>query len=90
MRALQFGCAVLAGVTSAQATDDMLDAQFILGDVHDNPAHHLSQARTVVQQPKAVVFEILAPELAEYNPENSEYIEPVLEQLLGCSEPDQA
>ena len=37
----------------------------ILGEVHDNAAHHLWQAETVVAlQPSAIVFEMLLPEQA--------------------------
>jgi uncharacterized iron-regulated protein len=37
----------------------------ILGEVHDNPAHHLEQAdRVAALQPKAVVYEMLTPEQA--------------------------
>ena len=38
----------------------------ILGEVHDNPAHHLNQAVAVEAiKPTAVVFEMLSPEQAE-------------------------
>jgi uncharacterized iron-regulated protein len=37
----------------------------ILGEVHDNPAHHLNQARVLgALKPAAVVFEMLSPEQA--------------------------
>lgn len=37
----------------------------ILGEVHDNPAHHENQARAVAAiRPKALVFEMLTPEQA--------------------------
>lgn len=37
----------------------------ILGEVHDNPAHHLNQARALAAlKPTAVVFEMLSPEQA--------------------------
>lgn len=37
----------------------------ILGEVHDNPAHHTAQARAVAAlQPKAVIWEMLTPEQA--------------------------
>lgn len=37
----------------------------ILGEIHDNRAHHLAQARALAAlQPKAVVFEMLTPEQA--------------------------
>lgn len=38
----------------------------VLGEVHDNPAHHALQAQRVVTlQPKAIVFEMLTPEQAK-------------------------
>ncbi len=38
----------------------------ILGEVHDNPAHHLNQARALAAlKPTAVVFEMLSPEQAK-------------------------
>ncbi len=38
----------------------------VLGEVHDNPAHHVLQAQRVVTlQPKAIVFEMLTPEQAK-------------------------
>lgn len=38
----------------------------ILGEVHDNPEHHLGQARIISEiAPKAVVFEMLSPDQAE-------------------------
>jgi uncharacterized iron-regulated protein len=40
----------------------------ILGEVHDNPAHHLNQAALVARwTPAAVVFEMLTPEQAAAN-----------------------
>jgi len=37
----------------------------ILGEVHDNPLHHLAQAKSIAAiKPKAVVFEMLSPEQA--------------------------
>ena len=37
----------------------------ILGEVHDNPQHHINQARIVSQlQPSALVFEMITPTLA--------------------------
>lgn len=38
---------------------------FVLGEVHDNPAHHAAQAEAVSDiAPRAVVFEMLTPEQA--------------------------
>jgi uncharacterized iron-regulated protein len=54
-----------AGV--AQAEDPWTGAMIlVLGEVHDNPAHHQTQARIVAEvQPMAIVFEMIAPEQAE-------------------------
>lgn len=53
---------VWAGVAQAQepwAGADIL----VLGEVHDNPAHHLYQAQIVAAvQPRAIVFEMLSSE----------------------------
>lgn len=41
----------------------------ILGETHDNPAHHAHQARAVATlQPKALVFEMVSPEAAARMP----------------------
>ncbi|WP_299044293.1 ChaN family lipoprotein [uncultured Tateyamaria sp.] len=55
--------AVLFGATDwSDFSGDVL----ILGEVHDNPAHHAEQAKaTRIIMPKAVVFEMLTPEEAE-------------------------
>ena len=37
----------------------------VLGEVHDNPAHHAHQAQAVASiRPAAIVFEMLTPEQA--------------------------
>jgi uncharacterized iron-regulated protein len=42
----------------------------ILGELHDNPAHHAHQARAVAGlAPKALVFEMLTPEAAQKMPD---------------------
>lgn len=39
---------------------------YVLGEVHDNPAHHAEQARLVgLLAPKTVIWEMLSPEQAE-------------------------
>ncbi len=51
---------IWAGVATAQTADIT-----ILGEVHDNPAHHAVQAERVAAiGPKALVFEMLSPEQA--------------------------
>jgi len=54
--------AVLLGLAAApSAAQDV----FILGEIHDNPAHHQVQAERVADiQPRALVFEMLTPEQA--------------------------
>ena len=50
--------AVIAAQTQAQ---DVV----IIGEIHDNPAHHQVQARQVADlTPKAIVFEMIAPDKA--------------------------
>lgn len=59
---------------AAEITPEALDALpqadvILLGEVHDNPAHHLNQARAVAAlRPKALVFEMLTPEAAAAAP----------------------
>jgi len=48
-------------LSSADTLPDDFDV-YLLGEVHDNPRHHLGQAAMIEQiQPKAVVFEQLSP-----------------------------
>lgn len=56
----------LAGELSPAGLDNLPRADVvILGEVHDNPVHHLNQARAVASiKPAAVVFEMLTPEQA--------------------------
>lgn len=43
----------------------------ILGEIHDNPVHHVNQARAVAAlQPRAIVFEMLTPLQAARTPAN--------------------
>jgi len=65
--ALALACAAPAG--AAEVGPDALDALradiVVLGEVHDNPGHHLNQARAVAAlSPAALVFEMLTPEQA--------------------------
>ncbi|WP_108482841.1 ChaN family lipoprotein [Oceaniglobus ichthyenteri] len=70
------GVAVSAVILCAAAGDfffdppDAIDVApydvVIMGEVHDNPAHHANQAAWVARmQPTAVVYEMLTPELAD-------------------------
>lgn len=59
----------------------------LLGEVHDNPEHHLGQARLITQiAPKAVVFEMLSPEQAEQVNADSRDDLDTLGQKIGWAE----
>ncbi|WP_417807313.1 ChaN family lipoprotein [Thioclava sp.] len=46
---------------SADALDHISGDIVVLGEIHDNPTHHLNQARAIAAiKPKAVVFEMLS------------------------------
>ncbi|WP_415184095.1 ChaN family lipoprotein [Phaeovulum sp.] len=50
---------------TADALDTLSAEIVVLGEVHDNPAHHVNQARAVAAlAPKALVFEMLTPDQA--------------------------
>ena len=50
---------------SASDLDHLSGDIIVLGEIHDNPTHHLNQARAIAAiKPKAVVFEMLSPEQA--------------------------
>lgn len=52
-------CSLLSCAAAAQDVS-------VLGEVHDNPAHHAAQAERVREiEPKALVFEMLTPEQAD-------------------------
>ncbi|MBM2293667.1 ChaN family lipoprotein [Sulfitobacter pseudonitzschiae] len=55
--------AVLSGAAFAFEPADVPPADIVIvGEVHDNPAHHTAQAVVVAQvQPKAIVWEMLQP-----------------------------
>tara|TARA_R110000764_G_scaffold191405_2_gene276635 strand:+ start:2340 stop:3131 length:792 start_codon:yes stop_codon:yes gene_type:complete len=55
--------AVLSGAAFAFEPADVPPADIVIvGEVHDNPAHHTAQAAVVAQvQPKAIVWEMLQP-----------------------------
>ncbi len=58
---------VLPGTAPAGPVEDLLRWRdvVILGEVHDNPAHHETQARLArAVAPKALVFEMLSPDQA--------------------------
>lgn len=57
---------------SPEALDTMPRADIvILGEVHDNPVHHINQARAVAAlAPRALVWEMLTPEQAARMPQD--------------------
>ena len=69
-------CLVCAPVAAREIGPDVLDALpqvdvVVLGEVHDNPAHHVNQARAVMAlKPSALVFEMLQPAQVAALPEN--------------------
>lgn len=67
-----------AGLESLPASDVV-----ILGEVHDNPAHHLNQARAVTAlKPAALVFEMLTPQQAGRITPDNRHDPAALEQAL--------
>ncbi|MEO9516661.1 MAG: ChaN family lipoprotein [Paracoccaceae bacterium] len=67
LRFLVLGVTVLlAQIVAADVPDTAKNSDVvILGEVHDNPAHHIRQAAWVAQlRPSAVVFEMLTPDQA--------------------------
>ncbi|MEM7642843.1 MAG: ChaN family lipoprotein [Pseudomonadota bacterium] len=77
--------ALLAGMASAA---DLPPADiYILGERHDNPTHHETQARLVAQiEPAAIVFEMLTGEQADRIDPTIPRDPQVLEQLLDWSD----
>lgn len=56
---------VLAGEVTADALDTLSAEIVVLGEVHDNPTHHLNQARAVAGlAPRALIFEMLTQDQA--------------------------
>ncbi|KFE36734.1 ChaN family lipoprotein [Thioclava atlantica] len=63
--ALCFALPAFAEEVTPDALDHLSGDIVVLGEVHDNPQHHLNQARAIrALSPKAVVFEMLSPEQA--------------------------
>lgn len=57
---------VTAALLSMTAFGALAQDVVIVGEIHDNPTHHATQAEVVSQiAPKAVVFEMLTPEQAK-------------------------
>jgi uncharacterized iron-regulated protein len=64
LRATLLAAILLAAPSVAQALTGEADIH-VLGEVHDNPEHHVRQAEIVARvQPAALVFEMLTPEQA--------------------------
>ncbi|MDB2407759.1 ChaN family lipoprotein [Jannaschia sp.] len=60
---------------------------YVLGEVHDNPAHHEMQGALIAQiAPTAVVFEMLTGEQADRLDLDTPRDPQILEQVLGWSE----
>lgn len=64
-------CGLLPLIASVVQADDVPAPRlegagiFILGEVHDNPTHHATQAKIVADlKPQAIVFEMLEPDVA--------------------------
>ncbi len=59
---------------------------FVLGEVHDNPAHHLEQALRISEiGPSAVVYEMLTPAMADIV-NQSDNLDPALGDKIGWEE----
>lgn len=73
---------------SQPVPDQMAQADIVfLGEIHDNPAHHLTQARFVqALAPKAVVFEMLTAEVAQSLSDADLASVEALERTTGWSE----
>jgi uncharacterized iron-regulated protein len=69
---------------SATALDHLSGDIVVLGEIHDNPTHHLNQARAIAAiKPKAVVFEMLSPAQAAKITPGLLKDEKALEKALG-------
>ncbi len=81
----------LLGLSLSSAAAEVIppaDQQvYVLGEVHDNPAHHAEQARLVALiSPKAVIWEMLSPEQAALTV-GADMSDPVaFEAVLGWEE----
>ncbi|MEQ9259543.1 MAG: ChaN family lipoprotein [Roseovarius sp.] len=84
MRGKVWAAAILcAGLGGAAAAQDIT----VIGEVHDNPAHHAAQARIVAgMAPRALVFEMLTPEQAGRVADETPREAAVLEELFGWAE----
>lgn len=70
--------------TAAAASEPETSQIVILGEVHDNPAHHTVQAEWTAQlAPSAIVFEMLTPDQAALATPDLRSDAQALEQALG-------
>lgn len=73
----------LADVLTALPPSDVV----VLGEVHDNAAHHVNQARAVAAlQPKALVFEMLTPDQVAGMGDVDRTDERAMEAVLGWAD----
>jgi len=79
--------ALALSISSVLAAPAYAQDVVILGEVHDNPAHHAEQAARVAQtRPKAIVFEMLTAEQAARVTPQVRGDEAELEAALGWAE----
>jgi uncharacterized iron-regulated protein len=79
-----FSPALAGEITVAELTALPATDVIILGEVHDNPVHHLNQASAVAAiAPSAMVFEMLLPEQAAKGNADSRQDAAQLAEVLG-------
>ena len=79
-----FALSAQADEITPEALDTLSGDIVVLGEVHDNPTHHLNQARAIAAlKPRAVVFEMLTPEQAARITPDLLQDEAALEAALG-------
>ena len=86
MRIFALIAAIWAGPVAAQAVPDaaVLADVVVLGEIHDNPAHHDLQAQWVAHiAPSAIVMEMLTPEQAALITPETRQDPEMLGDLLG-------
>lgn len=82
MKAVFAFCVALIVAAPVEARDVL-----IIGEVHDNPAHHTVQAERVgALQPKAIVFEMLTADQAAKVTDEIRQAPAVLEHALGWAD----
>ena len=65
MAAALWALPAAAAEVGPEALDSLAGEIVVLGEIHDNPDHHLNQARAVAAlDPAALVFEMLTPDQA--------------------------